>query len=63
MWLTLVQVYAPTDGSKDEGKERFYCDLQEIINKSGRKETLVVKGDLKSREGLCSLGKCHRQKW
>lgn len=50
-WLTLVQVYAPTDGSKAEEKERFYSDLQEVVNKSGRKEILVVMGDFNARVG------------
>ena len=49
--LTLVQVYAPTDGSKVEEKERFYSDLQEVIDKLGRKETLVIMGDLNARVG------------
>lgn len=44
-WLTLVHVYAPTDGSKDEEKESFHCDLQEVIDKLSKMNTLVVMGD------------------
>ena len=46
-WLTFIQVCAPTDDSKAEKKEHFYCDL--------KKETLVFMGDLPkclSRERL-----------
>ena len=50
-WMTLVQVYAPRDGSKVEEKECFYSDLQEVIAKLGRKETLVIMGDFNARVG------------
>ena len=50
-WSTLVQVYAPTDDSKREEKERFHCDLQVAVNKVGRKETMVLMGDFNARVG------------
>ena len=50
-WLTLVQVYAPTNDSKKETKEQFYNELQNVIEKVGKKETLIVMGDLNARVG------------
>ena len=48
-WLTLVQVYAPMDGGKVEEKKHFYNDLQEVIDKLGGKEALVIMGDFNAR--------------
>ena len=50
-WLALVQVYAPTDGSNVEEKERFYSDLQGVIDKLDRKETLGIMGDFNAQVG------------
>ena len=38
-------MYASTDDSKAEENEHFYGDLQEVVDKAGRKETLVLMGD------------------
>ncbi len=32
-WLTLVQVYAPTNDSRSEVKEHFYNELQKVTEK------------------------------
>ena len=45
-WLLLVQVYAPTNGSRSEVQEHFYNELQKVTEKVGRKEILIVMGDL-----------------
>ena len=50
-WLTLVQVYAPTNDSGGEVKEHFYNKLQKVTEKVGRKETLIIMGDLNARVG------------
>ena len=52
-WLTLVQVYAPTNDSGAEVKEHFYNELQKVTEKVGRKETLIIMGDLNARVGQC----------
>ena len=49
--LTFVQLYAPTNDSTSEVKEHFYSELQKVIEKVGRKETLIVMGDLNTRVG------------
>ena len=50
-WLMLVQVYAPTNDSGGEVKEHFYNELQKVTEKVGRKETLIIIGDLNARVG------------
>ena len=47
----LVQVYAPTDDSKSEVKDKFYAELQKVVGEVGRRETLIVMGDLNARVG------------
>ena len=49
--LTFVQVYAPKNDSRSEVKEHLYSELQKVIEKVGRKETLIVMGDLNARVG------------
>ena len=41
---TLVQVFAPTDDSKSEVKDKFYAELQKVIGEVGRRENLIVNG-------------------
>ena len=48
---TLVQVYAPTDDSQDEDKDNFYAEMQKVVSSVGRRETLIVMGDLNARVG------------
>ena len=46
-WLTLVRVYAPTNDRRNETKEQFYNELQNVIEKViGKRKTLLVIGDL-----------------
>ena len=46
-----MQVYAPMNGSRSEVKEHFYSELQRVLEKVGRKETLLFMGDLNARVG------------
>ena len=41
----LVQVYFPTDDSKSEAEEKFYAELQRVVEEAGRREILIVMGD------------------
>ena len=53
---TLVQVYAPTDDSRDEAKDRFYAEMQKVVSSVGTRETLIVMGDLNARVGKSTEG-------
>ena len=47
----MVQVYAPTDDSQDEDKDKFYAEMRKVVSSVGRRETLIVMGDLNARVG------------
>ena len=49
VWLTLVQVYAPTDDRDNVTKEQFYASLQEVVGRAPRGDKVVVMGDLNAR--------------
>ena len=46
-----MQAYAPTDDSKSEAKDQFYAEMQKLVENVGRRETLIVMGDLNARVG------------
>ena len=43
--ITIIQVYAPTSGHDDSEVDHFYQKLQETIDKTPKKDILVVQGD------------------
>ena len=43
--ITIIQVYAPTSGHDDSEVDHFYQQLQETIDKTPKKDILVVQGD------------------
>ena len=45
VWLTLVQVYAPTDDRDNDTKEPYYASLQEVVDS----DKVVVMGYLNAR--------------
>ena len=51
VWMTLVQVYAPTDDRDSETKDSFYSQLQEVVDRAPRVDKVVVMGDFTARVG------------
>ena len=51
VWLTVIQVYAPTDDSNREVKVEFFARLQETVGSVARGDVLIVIGDLNARVG------------
>ena len=49
MWLTVIQVYAPTDYSNREVKAEFFARLQETVGSMAKGIGLIVLGDLNAR--------------
>ena len=43
--ITIIQVYAPTSSHDDSEVDHFYQQLQETIDKTPKKDILVVQGD------------------
>lgn len=51
LWLTLVQVYAPTDDRENDIKDVLYTVLQGVVDKAPRGDKVVVMGDLNASVG------------
>jgi len=51
VWMTLVQVYAPTDDRDSDTKDGFYAQLQEVVERAPREDKVVVLGDFNARVG------------
>ena len=49
--ITIIQVYAPTSGHDDSEVDHFYQQLQETIDKTPKKDILVVQGDWNAKVG------------
>ena len=43
--ITVIQVYAPTSNAKEAEAERFYKDLQDLLELTPKKDVLFIIGD------------------
>ena len=43
--ITVIQVYAPTSNAKETEVERFYEDLQDLLELTPKKDVLFIIGD------------------
>ena len=43
--ITLIQVYAPTSNSEEAEVERFYEDLQDLLELTSKKDVIFITGD------------------
>ena len=43
--ITVIQVYAPTSNAKEVEIERFYEDLQDLLELTPKKDVLFIIGD------------------
>ena len=46
---TVIQVYAPTNKSTDDGKDDFYDQLQSTFHTCNRHDIVIVMGDLNAK--------------
>ena len=46
--ITLSQVYAPTSNAEEAEVERFYEDLQDLLELTPKKDVLFIIGDCNS---------------
>ena len=51
VWVSLVQVYAPTDDSSVASKDEFFLRLQKAVGRVARGDLLIVMGDMNARVG------------
>ena len=49
--ITVIQVYAPTSNAEEAEVERFYEDLQDILELTPKKDVLFVIGDWNAKVG------------
>ena len=43
--ITVIQVYAPTSNTEETEVERFYEDLQDLLELTPKKDVLFIIGD------------------
>ena len=59
--ITVIQVYAPTSNTEEAEVERFYEDLQYLLELTPKKDVLFIIGDwnvkVGSQETPCVTGK------
>ena len=49
--ITLIQVYAPTSNTEEAEVERFYGDLQDLLELTPTKDVLFIIGDWNAKVG------------
>ena len=49
--ITVIQVYAPTSNAEETKLERFYKDLQELLEITPKKDVLFIIGDWNAKVG------------
>ena len=49
--ITVIQVYAPTSNTEETEVERFYEDLQDLLEVTPKKDVLFITGDWNAKVG------------
>ena len=49
--ITVIQVYASTTNAKEADAERFYEDLQDLLELTPKKDVLFIIGDWNAKVG------------
>ena len=49
--ITVIQVYAPTNNAEEGEVERFYEDLQDLLELTLKKDVLFIIGDWNAKAG------------
>ena len=49
--ITVIQVYAPTSNAEEAEVERFYEDLQDVLEWTPKKDVLFIIGDWNAKVG------------
>ena len=49
--IMVIQVYAPTSNAEEAEVERFYEDLQDLLELTPKKDVLFITGDWKAKVG------------
>ena len=49
--ITVIQVYAPTNNAEEDEVERFYEDLQDLLELTPKKDVLFIIGEWNAKVG------------
>ena len=49
--ITVIQVYAPASNTEEAEVERFYEDLQDLLELTPKKDVLFILGDRNAKVG------------
>ena len=49
--ITVIQTYAPTSNTEEAEVERFYEDLQDLLELTPKKDVLFIIGDWNAKGG------------
>ena len=49
--ITVIQAYAPTSNAEEAEIERFYEDLQDLLELTPKKDVLFIRGDWNTKVG------------
>ena len=49
--ITVIQVYAPTSNAEETEVERYYEDLQDLLELTPKKDVLFIIGDWNAKVG------------
>ena len=49
--ITVIQIYAPTSSAEETEVERFYEDLQDLLELTPKKDVLFIIGDWNAKVG------------
>ena len=49
--ITVIQAYAPTSNAEEAEVERFYEDLQDLLELTSKKDVLCIIGDWNAKVG------------
>ena len=49
--ITVIQVYAPTSNAEEDEVERFYENLQDLLELTPKKDVLFITGDWNTKVG------------
>ena len=49
--ITVIQAYAPTSNAEETEVERFYEDLQDLLERTPKKDVLFITGDWNAKVG------------
>ena len=61
--ITVIQAYAPTSNAEEAEVERFYEDLQDLLELTPKKDVLFIIGDWNAKVGSQKNTWSNREIW